>query len=126
MRSGLTNTAACKILGVSRRLGSRIRQRSHYQTVSQTPAKRWSGRYLSLPERLRIADLLGFGWSLRKIAVELGRSPSTIKRELDRHRDNQGRYLPAPLTMPPGSSGAGRASASSSRIRGRAGWCSES
>ena len=94
MRSGLTNTAVCKILGVSRRLGSRIRHRSRYQTVAQTPAKRWSGRYLSLPERLKIADLLSFGWSLRKIAVTLGRSPSTIKRELDRHRDGQGRYLP--------------------------------
>ena len=94
MRSGLTNTAACKILGVSRRLGSRIRHRSRYQTVAQTPAKRWSGRYLSLPERLKSADLLSFGWSLRKIAVALGRSPSTIKRELDRHRDGQGRYLP--------------------------------
>jgi IS30 family transposase len=29
-----------------------------------------------------------------RIAAELGRSPSTIKRELDRHRDEQGRYLP--------------------------------
>ena len=94
MRSGLTNAAACRILGVSRRAGQRIRQRSRYQTVAQTRPERWSGRYLSLPERLKIADLLGFGWSLRKIAAELGRSPSTIKRELDRHRDDQGRYLP--------------------------------
>lgn len=31
MRSGLTNTSACKILGVSRQLGTRIRQRSRYQ-----------------------------------------------------------------------------------------------
>ena len=94
MRSGLTNAAACRILGVSRRAGSRIRQRSRYQTVAQARPERWSGRYLSLPERLKIADLLGFGWSLRKIAADLGRSPSTIKRELDRHRDDQGRYLP--------------------------------
>ena len=94
MRSGLTNAAACRILGVSRRAGQRIRQRSRYQTVAQAKSGRWSGRYLSLPERLKIADLLGFGWSLRKIAAELGRSPSTIKRELDRHRDDQGRYLP--------------------------------
>lgn len=94
MRSGLANAAACRILGVSRRAGSRIRQRSRYQTVAQARPERWSGRYLSLPERLKIADLLGFGWSLRKIAADLGRSPSTIKRELDRHRDDQGRYLP--------------------------------
>ena len=53
-----------------------------------------SGRYLSLRERLQIADLLRLGCSLRRIGRELGRHPSTIKRELDRHRDGQGRYLP--------------------------------
>src|SRR5215216_3695124 len=31
---------------------------------------------------------------LRRIAAELGRHPSTIKRELDRHRSPEGRYLP--------------------------------
>ena len=31
---------------------------------------------------------------MRRIAVELGRHASTIKRELDRHRDAQGFYLP--------------------------------
>ncbi|MEQ4207040.1 IS30 family transposase [Actinopolymorpha sp. B9G3] len=49
---------------------------------------------MSLRERLQIADLLRLGCSKRQIATELGRSPSTIKRELDRHRDEQGRYLP--------------------------------
>ncbi len=93
MRSGMTNTAACKILGVSRQLGTRIRQRSRYQTRPPAPPEH-GGRYLSLWERLKIADLLGFGWSLRRIAGELGRSPSTVKRELDRHRDVSGRYLP--------------------------------
>jgi IS30 family transposase len=29
-----------------------------------------------------------------QIAAELGRHPSTIKRELDRHRSPEGRYLP--------------------------------
>jgi IS30 family transposase len=32
--------------------------------------------------------------SIRAIAHQLDRSPSTIKRELDRHRDKHGRYLP--------------------------------
>lgn len=94
MRSGLMNTAACKILGVSRQLGSRIRRRNGHQTRAPLPPDGWGGRYLSLPERLKIADLLGFGWSLRRIAADLGRSPSTVKRELDRHRNAQGRYLP--------------------------------
>ena len=31
---------------------------------------------------------------MRQMARELGRQPSTIKRELDRHRDVEGRYLP--------------------------------
>jgi hypothetical protein len=43
---------------------------------------------------LQIADLLRFGFSVRRIAHELARYPSTIKRELDRHRDAAGRYLP--------------------------------
>ena len=53
-----------------------------------------SGRYLDLRERMQIADLLRLGFSMRRIADELGRHPSTVKRELDRHRDPSGRYLP--------------------------------
>jgi len=53
-----------------------------------------SGRYLTLRERLQIADLERLGCSIRKIANELGRHPSTVKRELDRNRDQHGRYLP--------------------------------
>jgi transposase, IS30 family len=94
MRSGVTNTAGCKILGVTRRTGVRIRARYRQQTAARTRQAAWSGRYLSLRERLQIADLLRLGCSLRRIAAELGRSPSTIKRELDRHRDEHGRYLP--------------------------------
>lgn len=94
MRSGLTNTAACMILGVNRRTGGRIRARYRQQSAAPTRPVAPSGRYLSLRERLQIADLLRLNYSMRRIAVELGRSPSTIKRELDRHRDDQGRYLP--------------------------------
>ncbi len=94
MRSGLTNTAACTILGVTRRTGGRIRARYRQQTAAPTRPATPSWRYLSLRERLQIADLLRLGYSMRRISVELGRSPSTIKRELDRHRDEQGRYLP--------------------------------
>jgi IS30 family transposase len=94
MRSGMTNTAACKILGVTMRTGGRIRARYRQQTVAPTRPAARCGRYLSLRERLQIADLLRLGCSLRRIAAELGRSPSTIKRELDRHRDEHGHYLP--------------------------------
>ncbi|WP_249933074.1 IS30 family transposase [Blastococcus sp. CCUG 61487] len=94
MRAGLSNTAASTILGVHRKTGARIRARRHQQTAPPSrPAER-SSRYLSLRERLQIADLLRLDYSIRVIAGELGRYPSTIKRELDRHRDEHGRYLP--------------------------------
>ena len=94
MRSGLTNTEASRILGMHRKTGARIRARHHQQTAPLSPASAPVGRYLSQRERLQIADLLRLDCSMRTIAAELGRSPSTIKRELDRHRDAQGRYLP--------------------------------
>ncbi|WP_448628742.1 IS30 family transposase [Geodermatophilus sp. URMC 64] len=51
-------------------------------------------RYLSLLEREQIADLHRAGRSIRQIAAELGRAPSTISREIRRNRDPCGRYLP--------------------------------
>ena len=45
-----------------------------------------SGRFLTLAERLAIADLQRAGQGVRAIAAGLGRSPSTISREL---RGNQ-------------------------------------
>lgn len=90
--SGATNASACKMLGVSRNIGTRLRNRRAEQPrVNLRPP---SGRYLCLRERLQMADLLRLDCSLRRIGRELGRHPSTIKRELDRHRDQQGRYLP--------------------------------
>lgn len=41
-------------------------------------------KHLSSEERDKITILLGEGLSIRKIAKELGRSPSTISRELNR------------------------------------------
>ena len=94
MRSGETNASACRVLGMSRRSGTTIRRAHHYQTRVRAPGVVWSGRYLDVRERLQIADLLRLGFSVRRIAAELGRHPSTIKRELDRHRSPEGRYLP--------------------------------
>jgi IS30 family transposase len=51
-------------------------------------------RYLSLPERETIRDLSASGSSLRTIAQILGRSPSTISRELGRNADPVLGYLP--------------------------------
>jgi IS30 family transposase len=51
-------------------------------SVSLAPA---SGRYLSFAEREEIAMLRAGGGGVREIARELGRSPSTISRELRRN-----------------------------------------
>ena len=54
-----------------------------------------SERFLSEDERGTIADLLGQGLSMRAVAGRMGRSPSTISRELRRNRDpGRGRYRP--------------------------------
>jgi IS30 family transposase len=58
-------------------------------TVTQAPP---SGRYLSLAEREEIAILRGGGHGVREIARRLGRSPSTISRELDRNAPARGGY----------------------------------
>ena len=50
------------------------------------------GRYLSFAEREEIALARAAGASIRSIATRLGRSPSTISRELVRNADGAGRY----------------------------------
>ena len=59
-------------------------------TVSQAPL---SGRYLSLAEREEIAILRARGYGVREIAHSLGRSPSTISRELRRNAATRGGKL---------------------------------
>jgi IS30 family transposase len=51
-------------------------------------------RYLSLVEREQLQDLRRSGLSIRKIASELGRSPSTISRELNRNTVSSRGYMP--------------------------------
>ena len=55
----------------------------------------YSERYLGREERYEIARLHDAGWSQRAIAARLGRSPSTVNRELKRNKDPRtGQYLP--------------------------------
>ena len=51
-------------------------------------------RYLSVVEREQIKDLHRAGVSIRTIAAELGRSPSTVSRELKRNTISTRGYLP--------------------------------
>jgi IS30 family transposase len=101
---GVNNAQACRLVGINRKTGNRWRYgrsvrnsagvRVHYAPVKISEAKPRSLRYLSEPERVLIADLLAAGTTVRGIAAELGRAPSTISREIRRNRDPDGRYRP--------------------------------
>ena len=102
---GVTNSEACRMVGINRRTGTRWRygrtilntagERVHYPAVCLIAAKPRHPRYLSSAERTTIADLRRAGVSVRDIADELGRAASTVSRELRRNGDDRGRYLPA-------------------------------
>lgn len=102
---GVSNSEACRIVGIDRRTGTRwrygrtVRNKAgdsvHYPAVNDAQPQPRHPRYLSLDERTMIADLHREGVSIRGIAEQLGRAASTISRELHRGGDDQGRYLPA-------------------------------
>src|SRR6188472_430121 len=101
---GINNSEACRIVGIHRKTGTRWRygrtvvnsagERLHYPAVKIIEPKLRSPRYLSEPERILIADGLAHGESIRAIARELGRSASTVSREIRRNGDRDGRYRP--------------------------------
>ena len=49
-------------------------------------------KHITINERCCIANFLGLGWSIRKIAKHLNRNASTISREIRRNSVN-GKYL---------------------------------
>jgi IS30 family transposase len=101
---GISNSEACRIVGIHRKTGTRWRygrtvvnsagEPRHYPAVKISESRPRSPRYLSELERIAIADLLNRGGSVRAIARELGRSPSTVSREIRRNGDRDGRYRP--------------------------------
>jgi len=99
MALGYSSKAACRIVGINPRTGKRWRNgtaprpgRPGAPPVGPPPRPE-SGRYLSEDERIVIADLLLAGASLRSVAAALGRSPSTISREVRRNAQPGG-YRP--------------------------------
>jgi IS30 family transposase len=63
--------------------------------VYRPPGVTYSARYLDREERYELARLLELGLSKRQVAVRMGRSVSTITRELDRNKDPRtGAYQP--------------------------------
>jgi IS30 family transposase len=103
---GMSNSEACRQVGVNRRTGTRWRLGRRipnasgaglqYPPVITCEPRPISRRYLCEEERGVIADLHRACATVREIAVVLGRSPSTVSRELARNRDpDTRRYRPA-------------------------------
>jgi len=96
MRQGFGNAEASRVVGVNRKTGHRWRYgrvvttrtgaTRTYPAITR-PADPVTARFLSETERISIADGLNGGRSIRAIANELGRAPSSISREIRRNRD---------------------------------------
>jgi transposase, IS30 family len=99
---GYSSQDACQMVGVNFRTGKRWRNGAnptagHVGAPPVAVAHRSSpsGRYLDEADRIHIADRRREKASLRTIAAELGRSPSTISREVRRNsRPGGGAYRP--------------------------------
>jgi len=80
---GASSVDAAREAGVSEVVGVRwFRDGGGMPSVAMAPL---SGRYLSFAEREEIAILRARGCGVREIARQVGRSPSTISRELRRN-----------------------------------------
>jgi IS30 family transposase len=89
--TGITSERAAIAVGVSPAVGTRwFRHRGGMPLFMSKPI---SGRYLSFVEREEIGLLRARGISMREIARRLGRSPSTISRELTRNAATRGGKL---------------------------------
>jgi IS30 family transposase len=86
--AGLSSEESAVAAGVSPAVGTRwFREGGGMPTVSPGPL---SGRFLSFVEREEIAVLHAQGYGVREIARRLGRSPSTVSRELRRNAATRG------------------------------------
>ena len=78
-------------MGVSQPVGARwFRHRGGMPLFMSSPI---SGRYLSFAEREEIGLLSAQGIGVREIARQIGRSPSTVSRELRRNAATRGGQL---------------------------------
>ncbi|MFD8869163.1 IS30 family transposase [Streptomyces sp. NPDC059590] len=95
MRLGFSNADACERVGVNPRTGRewrngrpegrKKRPRTAARPVRALPDRSGRSRYLNEDERIHIADRLREKVPIRAIAAELGRSPSTVSREIRRN-----------------------------------------
>ena len=95
LAAGVSPARASREAGVSASFAYQLRARMG--GVCRPPAVTYSARYLDRDERYEIARLRGQDPALsgRQIAARLGRSPSTVSRELARNADPRtGGYQP--------------------------------
>ncbi len=85
LQSGVGTVEACRCAGITRKTGYRWRFESGGLPPARVAEDVRSTRYLSLLERQRIATLRERGHGVREIARRLGRSASTVSRELRRN-----------------------------------------
>ena len=101
---GVPSLRASRMVGINPKTGKRWRNGRRVKSggcvlnlppvINTVPPKRYSARYLSEDERIRLADLRRERRTMREIAALMGRSASTISRELARGVDAAGRYRP--------------------------------
>jgi IS30 family transposase len=103
VKQGLSNREASQLVGVHERTGREWRNgrtdpnrfRAPAQSERAHSCASGPSRYLREDERIHIADRLREKATLREIAAELGRSPSTISREIRRNcHPGSGSYRP--------------------------------
>ncbi|MFI1191649.1 IS30 family transposase [Streptomyces californicus] len=104
MQQGYSNKEACRVVGIDERTGQKWRngrkptgkQRKALLPLGVVAAEpSGPSRYLREADRIHIADRLREKATVRAIAAELGRSPSTISREIRRNRHpGSGAYRP--------------------------------
>ncbi|HTA11471.1 MAG TPA: IS30 family transposase, partial [Streptosporangiaceae bacterium] len=90
---GLRPAHAAAVTGVSKSYACLLDRRMG--GVYRPPGVTYCDRYLDREERYELARLRERGLSMRQIAARLGRSPSTVSRELARNADPRaGGYQP--------------------------------
>jgi transposase, IS30 family len=104
IKEGVSSVRASRMVGINPRTGKRWRNGRRLKlggtildmppVIDHRPLKQYSPRYLCEDERIRLADLRRARLSVREIGLLMGRSPSTISRELRLGSDSSGRYRP--------------------------------
>lgn len=92
LRQGVFITEAAQQVGTYREMGGRWLAATG--GIRPRRGRDLKGRCLSFRDREEIALARTAGESMRSIATRLGRSPSTISRELTRNTGRDGRYRP--------------------------------